>query len=427
VLQDTDDDPGPNTLDHAANSTLIGNVQWRFTPSAKFSTSQQVYLLNAEYGNRVRDGRMREEGSDRDLTWRGSAQWNPKNGHLIEFGAQAQSLNARRVDRRLLNVGEQLLINATGNTWSAAGYAQYRWTPNPRVSITPGVRFEHWQLFDQSKASPWLLADVEVHAGTRVRFGAGIQHQSATIENTIFVLPGAQLRPQQSTGLELGVEQRFGSDWRVNLTGYRRQDEDGLRAVDAEIRIENNRVVLPNNPHWENVLTGETNGAEVVIERRAVNGLNGWLSYSWNDTRLEDARRAGHLAESFPSDYDQRHTVNAYVGYRWSGRTSLSARMRYGSNFPIQGYIEQDANGYLLSAQRNGLRLPAYSRLDLRADRTFTYRKSRLTLFLEVVNAMNRDNYRPNSPGINTNTRRVFAPIESLFPLLPVAGLLIEF
>jgi hypothetical protein len=101
--------------------------------------------------------------------------------------------------------------------------------------------------------------------------------------------------------------------------------------------------------------------------------------------------------------------------------------MRYGSNFPIAGYVGQDANGYVLSAQRNGIRLPAYSRLDLRADRTFTYQKSRLTVFMEVVNAMNRDNYRPNSPGINTNTRRVFDPIESLFPLLPVAGVMIEF
>ena len=59
--------------------------------------------------------------------------------------------------------------------------------------------------------------------------------------------------------------------------------------------------------------------------------------------------------------------------------------------------------------------------------RTFTYRKSRLTLFLELVNALNRDNFRANSAGVNLTTRRVFEPIEPLFPLLPVAGVLIEF
>lgn len=427
VLRELEDPPDANTLDPATNTTVIGNLQWKFTPSATFSTSQQIYVLNARYKNRVFDGRTREEGSDRDVTWRGSAQWNPASGHLVEFGAQAQSLDARRIDRRFTSRTEQLVLEANRDAWSAAGWAQYRWTPSARVSIAPGVRFEHWQLFDQSKASPWLLSELEVRPGLRVRFGGGVQHQSATIDQSIFVLPGQELVPESAATIEAGIEQRIGSAWRLNVAGYRRRDEQGFRAVDAEVRIENNLVVTPTNPHYENALTGKTTGAEIVLERRSATGLNGWLSYAWNDTVLDDPRRAGHLAESFPSDYDQRHTMNAYVAYRWGGRTSLSARMRYGSNFPIVGYIEQDANGYLLSAQRNGIRLPAYSRLDLRADRTFTYRKSRLTLFMEVVNAMNRDNYRPDSPGINISTRRVFQPIESLFPLLPVAGVLIEF
>lgn len=426
-LRELDDPPDANTLSPATNDTVIGNVQWRYTPSAKFSTSQQAYFLNSNYRNRVFDGRTREEGSDRDLTWRGSASWNPTHAHLVEFGAQTQSLNARRIDRRFTRTTEQLVLDASGDAWSTAGWAHYRWTPSARVSITPGVRVEHWQLFDQTKASPWLLTEFEVRTGTRIRLGAGIQQQSATIDQSIFVLPNQRLTPESATTVEAGIEQRLGSALRLNLAVYRRRDEDGFRAVDAEVRIENNRVVVPSNPHFENRLTGNTSGVEIVLERRSANGLNGWLSYAWNDTQLEDPSSAGHQAETFSSDYDQRHTVNAYVAYRWGGRTSLSARMRYGSNFPIAGYIAQDANGYLLSAQRNGIRLPAYSRLDLRADRTFTYRKSRLTLFLEVVNAMNRDNFRPNSPGINTQTRRVFDPIEGLFPLLPVAGVLIEF
>ena len=326
--------------------------------------------------------------------------------HLIEFGAQAQSLNAVRVDRRFTSTGaEQLLLTPTGDAWSAAGWGQYRWTPSSRVTITPGVRFEHWQLFDQSKASPWLLSELEVRSGTRLRFGAGIQYQSPTIDNAMFVLPGQGLVPMRSATIEAGVEQRIGSAWRFNVTAYHRRDEDGLRAVDAEVRIENNRVVLPNNPHWENTLTGTTNGAEFVLERRSANGLNGWLSYAYNDTVLEDAGRAGHPDETFPSDFDQRHTVNTYVAYRWGGRTSLSARMRYGSNFPIAGYIEQDASGtgYMLSAQRNGLRLPAYARLDLRADRTFTYQQ-------EPADAVHRSGERDQSRQLPRRTAPASTP-----------------
>jgi hypothetical protein len=421
------EEPDVNTLNPAISDTIIGNAQWRFTPSATFTTSQQLYFIKSDYRNQIADGRTREEGGDRDLTWRGHAEWYPRNGHVIEFGAQARSLHAHRVDRRFTNTTEQLLFDNTGDAWSGAGWAQYRWTPTTRLSITPGLRFEHWQLYEQSKASPWLLAEFEVRSGTRVRVGAGIQHQSATIEQSMFTLPEDALLPERAASLDAGIEQRFGSAWRLNLSAYHRQDDDRLRALDAEVRLDGNRVILPSDPYWDNVLTGETTGAEVVLERRSANGLNGWLSYAWSDSQLEDGQRAGHPAETFPADYDQRHTVNAYVAYRWGGRTSLSARWRYGSNFPITGYVGEDANGYVLSAERNGVRMPAYSRLDLRADRAFTYRKSRLTLFVEVVNATNHDNYRANSPGINIQSRRVFSPTESLFPLLPVAGILIEF
>ena len=423
VLRENEDPPDANTLDPATNTTLIGNLQWRFTPSATFTTSQQLYYVDSDYRNQVYDGRTREEGYDHDLTWRGSGGWNPKSGHLIEFGAQAQSLSAKRIDRRFQTNSEQLLLDTTVDSWSAGGWAHYRWTPNTRLSITPGVRVDHWQLYDQTRASPWLLAEHEVRSGTRLRAGAGIQHQSATIDHSIYALPDRPLVPERAATVELGVEQRFGSTWRMTLSGYHRRDDDRLRLVNGDVRLVGDRVVLPSNAHWENALTGDTNGAEIVVERRAASGLNGWLSYSWNDSTVTDAARG----ETFPSDFDQRHTVNAYVGYRWGGKTSLSARMRYGSNFPIVGYIGQDSAGYVLTTERNGIRLPEYARLDLRADRAFTYRKSRLTLFMEVVNVTNRDNYRPNSPFVNFATRRVFEPVETLFPLLPVAGVLIEF
>lgn len=99
VLRENDPDPGVNRLDRAENTTFIGNVQWRFTPSAAFSVSQQAYVLKADYLNRVTDGRTRNEGGDLDVTWRGAAQWNPRAGHFLEFGAQAQSLDADRIDR----------------------------------------------------------------------------------------------------------------------------------------------------------------------------------------------------------------------------------------------------------------------------------------------------------------------------------------
>lgn len=421
VLRELEEPPDANTLDPATSTTYIGNLQWRFTPSPRLAITQQAYVLQSKYRNQVFDGRTREEGDDGDFTWRGGAEWNPGAGHLVEFGGQAQRLEANRIDRRFTAQAEFLVQDSSGEAWSTAGWGQYRWTPSARFSITPGVRVDRWGLIDHVRASPWLLSEFGITSGLRARVGASLQHQAPGLDHTFYLLPGTELRPERARSMEAGLEQRFGSALRLSASVYHRDDDDRLRFEDTEVRIENNRVVLPQNPNWQNAMSGVTNGVELLVERKSVNGLNGWLSYAWSKSGVADP------PETFPADFDQRHTVNAYVAYRWSGRTSLSARMRYGSNFPITGYLAQDANGYLLSGQRNGLRLPDYARLDLRADRAFTHRKSRLTLFIEVVNATNHDNYRYDSPGINLTTRRVFEPLDSLFPLLPVAGVLIEF
>ena len=74
-----------------------------------------------------------------------------------------------------------------------------------------------------------------------------------------------------------------------------------------------------------------------------------------------------------------------YAVYGLSDRTSFSSRFRAGSNFPAPGYYESRPEGYFLSTSRNDLRVPVYSRLDVRANRTFSWRSTRLTLFAEVL------------------------------------------
>ena len=76
---------------------------------------------------------------------------------------------------------------------------------------------------------------------------------------------------------------------------------------------------------------------------------------------------------------------------------------------------------------RNTARLPVYGRLDLRANRTFNWSRRRLTLFAEIINVLNRDNVRFNPPGVNVTTRVTTKPFDSMLPIIPSLGILIEF
>jgi len=209
---------------------------------------------------------------------------------------------------------------------------------------------------------------------------------------------------------------------------------DALPAADAErrhaeFRVAGGRLVLPSfTTRYENALDGHSRGVELVVQRRSPNGLSGWIAYNLAFTDYHNIT----TGETFDADYDQRHTVNMYAVYRVSDRTSFSTRFRAGSNFPAPGYYESrplagQANAYFLSTTRNTVRVPVYSRLDIRANRTFSWSTTRITLFAEALNVYARDNVRAAGAGINGNTHQVFGLFDSMFPFIPSAGLSLEF
>ena len=175
---------------------------------------------------------------------------------------------------------------------------------------------------------------------------------------------------------------------------------------------------------FENRLKGWSRGVELMLQRKSPDALSGWVAYSFGRTRHTD-RVTG---KTFDGDFDQRHGVTLFGRYLVSDRMSVNARWRFGSNRPIVGYLERRApDVYFVSATRNTVRVPVYSRLDIRADRTYQWGGRRLTLFGEVINVLNRENLRQVPPGIDGRTGRAFEPLDVMFPIVPSVGLTLEF
>ena len=159
------------------------------------------------------------------------------------------------------------------------------------------------------------------------------------------------------------------------------------------------------------------------MQRRSANRLTGWVSYAYGRTRLRD----GIARAAFPTDFDQRHTVNVYAGYRLRPSVNLSVRWLYGSGFPIPGYLRKSGGLYYLSSERNQLRLDPYQRADFRINKAWTYDKWKLTLYGEVANLTNRTNYRFDSfNSYNTKTGQASLTLGKMFPILPSFGIVFE-
>jgi hypothetical protein len=215
------------------------------------------------------------------------------------------------------------------------------------------------------------------------------------------------------------------------VTGYDREERDMLRQPKNDTRL----VTLPSGAtvivsadfttKFFNELNGFARGVEFVVQRTAAGrGLSGSFAYGYGQNRYHDFR----TLENYWGDYDQRHTLNAFAQYTHSDRTSVIVKLRTGSNFPIPGYYTERSDGtFYIGPERNTARLPLYGRLDLRANRTFTWSHHRVTGFVEVINVLNRENVRFVPPSVNTHLNIVSTPYETTLPIVPSAGVLIEF
>jgi hypothetical protein len=411
------------------NRAFLTNGAWRFSPSPSVSLTSRVAIALQRFSNVNPGGAEIGRGSAREVTGRADVIATPWRRITIDAGAQVQHVQREEEisftfdagnGRKTLTVGD-----AAGRLASA--YGQVRWSSANRGSVTVGGRVDHWSLTGDAGGSPWVQAELPLSGTVKLRAGAGIHRQFPAFEevggpNAPRLFPDPSLRPERAYHADVGIEQGLGSSARLQLTAYNRQEHDLLRLYGAEPRAPR----APNSAEfagWINTLDGHSRGVEVLVQRRSNSGLSGWLSYSFGVNRYRD-RLTG---ESFDGDYDQRHTLNAYGMQRITNRFSLAGKLRIGSNTPVVGYWEQRNGDYFVGSTRNALRVPGYARLDLRANRTFNWQTKRLTLFVEVMNVLGRENVRYEQPGINSRTGQAFGIFSSMIPRVPSAGILLEF
>jgi hypothetical protein len=406
------------------NKSAVAIAGWRIT-GRRSVVSARLFGGVSEFRNDELDSPNLDDGGDRQVAARTDATFTLARSLQLEAGAQAERTHQTRLRRRATGSTGFRVVNDYSGTAARSGvYAQLRWNPAANVTLIPGARFDRTTLTDQLTGSPWIVGEWRAGAAFTLRGGAGVYRQSPDLEQVIGALGRAANTHERAAHYDVGVEGRLGASTRWQLTLYDREESDFMRRAGVETRLLGGRVVRGSDTaRYANRLEGYARGVEVLLQRRTPNGLSGWVSYAYGRNRYRDTLSG----ETFWGDLDQRHTANVYALYRLSERMSVTGKLRMGSNFPLPGYYSIRNGLYFLSERRNELRLPVYARLDLRANRTFNWSRKRLTLFAEVMNVLNRDNVRFDPPRINVTTRQVTGLFETMIPIVPTAGVLIEF
>ncbi|MCA1579224.1 MAG: TonB-dependent receptor [Acidobacteria bacterium] len=413
-----------NAVFRGESRNLLLNAHWSFTPNPRVFWQTRFFALKTSFNNVNRDELILNDGDRSQLGVRSDVSFQLPHSNRLEAGLYVRSLHANSLSQRVAfgNVPFDFGSfdeNGTEQAW----YAQDTWrNERLRLQFTGGLRVEHSGITSQTLNSPRASLTWSINDRWRVHAMAGRYYQFPDFELVFGRLGSRSLRAQGATNVSGGIEALVGDRVRLSFEVFDREDANLFFTL-SEPRLDGGQVSFAEFP-FRNALDGHARGFELSLQRRSANKLAGWISYSYLRTKLTDSQ----TGLSFVGDTEQRHLLNTHASYRFTDTWNLSGVFRFGTGPPIPGFFRQVGDNLFLSDRRNEVRVPDYARLDVRVSKAFLFKRWKLTATAEVLNLLNRNNVRyAGFDGFDPSTGRVFGQLDRVLPLLPSAGVVIEF
>lgn len=418
---------GVNSILQGNYDFTLANLGWRYTPFDGLVVNSHAAYLRERSGDINPSNLNLDSELYGEFVENSSATWAWSAHTPLDFGESVRRVrDAGFSNQYQFTPARVLNLNAySGNTVVAGGFVQQGWSSkNGRINLLAGTRWDSQSLTGIVTTSPFVSASVALFASTRIQAGWGQYAQYPELQQLLSAFGNRHLLPERANHLDVAIDQKIDERTRVRVELYDRDDRDLLERPLYDPRLVGTKIFVPPvNAPFRNSARGYARGAEIFLQRRSANKLTGWVSYALNYTRLRD----GVAGVSYPSDQDQRHTINVYGSYRLRPTVNLSLKVLYGSGFPIPGYFRMQGTAYYLSSQLNQARLGDYQRTDFRINKAWVKDKWKITLYGEVVNVLNRKNIRFDSfNGYNGTTGLANITLTQLFPILPAAGVVFE-
>ena len=425
------------------NSTA--NLRWMHIVSPELFTNFSLvytdYIFDSNIGE---DDVVFNTGSRiRDIVLKGDAQYLAYDNHIIKTGADITwhnfnanaNFNEPEIEEDLDFLGEGNI-----NTFDIALYAQDEWKATERLDVNYGLRGYYFQQGNYLDVEPRISATYLTEEGVRLKgaFAVANQYIHLVVRNNISLptdlwFPSTEnILPSRSYQGVLGAEMNIIDDtYLVSLEGYYKKMDNLLEyRDDAEFTL--------GIPLEEQFTRGEGRayGIELFLNKQ-IGNFTGWIGYTlaWTKRQFADLNRGN---EFYPR-YDRRHDVSLTLNYEFNDTWELGMAWVYGTGqaytMPTSTYIWRDDFNYndekYQFSERNGVRLPAYHRMDLNFMYKFEAYKLPWVLSINIYNVYDRRNPFAWNVGYDYNDQTGEFTKElkqiTLFPIIPTLGLSFEF
>ena len=304
----------------------------------------------------------------------------------------------------------------------SSAYVQSTRNLSSRWNLTWGGRIDNYQFIARTRFSPRAGISYRISDKLSWRASFGTYFQQPQFLFLAAFPQNRNLTPFRSQHLVTGITYIPTASLRFTVEAYQKDYKDypvstqfpALSLASTGDTFQIRDVLFPLTSAGR----GRARGIEFFAEKK-------WGSRWFGNANLSlsQSRQGGLDGILRPSTFDFPVIFNSVGGYRLNKKWEFSARTTVTSGRPYTPF-----NVALSTAQRreifdltriNELRVPAYIRVDVRVDRTFTFKDKPLLVFLGAQNVTNRNNIS----GFQWSRRANIPRVNEQLGLFPVIGL----
>ncbi len=365
------------------------------------------------------------------------------------------------------------------------GQSNYDLLSNQKIFISPGIRFDYYDLLRKRYISPRISLSYALNDITTLRALYGVYYQSPGYEklrdqNILFDFSKkytGYLEAEKATHYILSFERYLNPELQFKTEIYLK-DFDNLIVPKKVMGTQFTSSLKPGAdpkyleswttpvPTYSDSITtipvnnsrGYSYGWEILLakfNRNSSSKYDGWFSYSLSFSKREENGRI------IPFRFEQRHNFNFVFNYRFSEKLELGLRWHYASGLPYTEPVGikprillKDLNGdgigetpeiatrfkinpsapkevvfnidYGVDPNFYNAKRPDYHRLDMRLSYYTKFWNLNWLIYLDVINVYNRKNVIGYDYYIESNLTLKRRETYQL-PIFPTFGISIKF
>ena len=360
-------------------------------------------LFFTEFGLGGSNGLVSDNQID-DATVAANFSWFKSSESTLKFGAQIKNLGFLYTNS--FNDSLQFEINTKPKEF--ANYMKLKYSASKRLILEPGLRINLYDVYSDSIfpdlrfGMKYLLND-----NRYLNFSVGNYHQFiATFQDDYnpnildqWIAVDNSVSPAKSSQIVLGYEEYIKDLYKIQVEGYYKDIKnlftfEDTRATTDEAISDSvlSDIVTPSD--------GYAYGLELFAQKMS-GRLSGWLAYTFSVSRKSMNSIFYEEEEEYYNSWDRTHSFSALGNYIFNNKWDMNWKLSLQSGqayTPIIGYYNQilpegpDEVYRTIPGTRNSARYSPYSRLDLGIVYHTKLFGSKMDIYVQVINVLNRKN-----------------------------------